>query len=158
MNDEQLAIWALTRIKGLGPSGIRKLIEKYGNAVSVFESAAGEGYRKSKVSQNILGQLKSGFDSDEMKSDMLDTIVEGSEVVVFTEEEYPAKLKTIFDPPPVLYSKGSLDCLDGPTVAIVGSRKPSDYGRRMARKLAEELASAGVTIISGLAFGIDGCA
>lgn len=154
MNEEQLAVWALTRIKGLGPAGLRKLIERYGSAVSVFELAA----RDIEIGDKIIGQLKRGYDIDEMKSKLQNTIPDGSEIIVLTEGDYPAKLKTIFDPPPLIYFMGDLHCLEGPTVAIVGSRKPSDYGRRMACRFAEDLASAGVTIISGMAFGIDACA
>ena len=158
MNDERLAMWAIARVKGLGPAGLRKLLDRFGNASTVFESLAGCDKLAIDINENILGQLQTGIDRELMKAELENSIPEGCDIVALTEDNYPEKLRTIFDPPPVLYFKGDLNCLDKPTVAVVGSRKPSDYGLRMAHRFASELAAAGVTVISGLAFGIDACA
>jgi len=71
---------------------------------------------------------------------------------------YPRYLREIFDAPPVLYCAGRADVLEDPAVAVVGSRRPTPYGRALAEKLAGELASRGCAIVSGLAVGIDACA
>jgi DNA processing protein len=71
---------------------------------------------------------------------------------------YPRYLREIFDAPPVLYCAGRPEVLEDPAVAIVGSRRPTPYGRALAEKLAGELASRGCAIVSGLAVGIDACA
>ena len=73
-------------------------------------------------------------------------------------QSYPARLRMIADPPPFLYIKGALKRADDQSVAIVGSRSASDYGRRVARDLARGLASLGFTVVSGMARGIDGAA
>ena len=77
-------------------------------------------------------------------------------IVTFRDASYPASLKEIYDPPIVLYVKGDLISEDEAAVAVVGSRHPSPYGTRTAHRIAYELAEAGVTVVSGLARGIDG--
>lgn len=74
------------------------------------------------------------------------------------DENYPDYIREIFDPPFVLYGAGKVDVLKGPAVSIVGARKPTAYGRAVAEKLARDLASRGVVIVSGLARGIDSIA
>ena len=75
--------------------------------------------------------------------------------LIFSDPEYPARLKEIADPPLLLYKKGALLENDRNAIAIVGTRHPSFYGRTQAKKFAQELASRGLTIVSGLARGID---
>ena len=77
------------------------------------------------------------------------------DIVVLGEERYPAALKNIPNPPQLLYCRGQVELGQGPGVAIVGSRKATQYGRKVARELAYQLAEKGLTIISGLARGID---
>lgn len=74
------------------------------------------------------------------------------------DETYPSRLKNIYDPPPVLYVRGQLRKEDEVAVAIVGSRKTSSYGRAMTERVSQELATRGVTIVSGMARGIDSVA
>lgn len=83
--------------------------------------------------------------------------VQESNVCVLTleDEEYPTLLKNIYDPPPVIYIKGNKFQPNEKTLAIVGTRKASRYGKEIAQKLAFELASLGITIVSGMALGVD---
>jgi DNA processing protein len=82
----------------------------------------------------------------------------GYSLVTFEDNEYPVYLREIFDPPPVLYCAGRPEALQGPAVAVVGSRRPSPYGRAVAEKMAADLASRGIVIVSGMALGIDSIA
>ncbi len=75
-----------------------------------------------------------------------------------TAEAYPDRLRQTPDPPPWLFHRGSLDCLKGPAVAVVGSRRASKGGLQAAERIAESLAAGGYTICSGLALGIDAAA
>jgi DNA processing protein len=86
--------------------------------------------------------------------------LEAAQIQVLTLDDaaYPALLKEIHDPPPVLYLRGEIVEDDDPAVAIVGSRRASPYGLAMARILARDLAAGGVTVVSGLARGIDAAA
>ncbi len=79
----------------------------------------------------------------------------GVYVLFYGEEDYPKQLNNIFDPPPVLFLRGNGSCLNDVLVALVGSRRASPYGLYMAEKLARELVSAGVGVVSGMARGID---
>src|ERR1043166_8423589 len=79
----------------------------------------------------------------------------GVRVVARDDAEYPKNLREIYDPPVVLYVKGAVSERDGLAMAIVGSRRTTLYGQEMARKLAFQLARVGVTVVSGLARGID---
>jgi DNA processing protein len=82
----------------------------------------------------------------------------GVKAVTWHHPEYPARLKEIPDPPPVLYYKGELLPSDERSVAVVGTRGPTSYGREVAATLTSELARNGITVVSGLALGIDGIA
>jgi len=76
-------------------------------------------------------------------------------IICRTDPRYPAQLKTIQDPPLLLYCRGDIDALHGQAVALVGSRAATTYGRRTAHTLARDLAAAGIIVVSGLALGID---
>ena len=82
----------------------------------------------------------------------------GVKAVTWHDSEYPSRLGEIYDKPPVLYVKGDLPPDDARPVAVVGTRRATAYGREVAHQLSSELARAGVTIVSGLARGIDGIA
>jgi DNA processing protein len=79
-------------------------------------------------------------------------------ILTFEDPGYPELLKEIYDPPAVLFYFGRREVLDGPAIAIVGSRRPTPYGRLLAEKLAGDLALRGAIIVSGMALGIDACA
>jgi DNA processing protein len=83
---------------------------------------------------------------------------QGFGLLTWDDDAYPSRLKEIDYPPPVLYAWGELAPSDGLSVAVVGTRRPSSYGRGVARSVAEALAASGVTVVSGLARGIDGIA
>lgn len=76
-------------------------------------------------------------------------------LLTLDDESYPQRLREIFDPPPVLYCLGRADVLSEPSLAVVGARKPTPYGRAMAENLSREAARCGLVVVSGLAFGID---
>jgi DNA processing protein len=79
-------------------------------------------------------------------------------ILTFEDAEYPPLLREIYDPPLVLYVSGRAEALAGPAVSIVGARRPTAYGRAVARRLAGDLASRGLVVVSGFARGIDSCA
>ena len=79
----------------------------------------------------------------------------GISYITMEEPGYPGRLKNIFDPPPGIFYRGKLPDLDRPAVALVGSRRPTVYGLAVAENLGQQMAQAGVTVISGMARGID---
>ncbi len=76
----------------------------------------------------------------------------------FEDDKYPQKLRNIVDPPKVLYCEGNINLLNDFSIAIIGCRKVSDYGRKIARIFSDKLSKSGVTIVSGLARGVDSIA
>ncbi|WP_040715724.1 DNA-processing protein DprA [Paenibacillus daejeonensis] len=82
----------------------------------------------------------------------------GVRVITWLDDDYPRWLRHIPQPPWVLYAKGRIELLEGPMLAVVGTRVPTAYGRHMARELSSQLAARGLSIVSGLARGIDRCA
>ena len=82
----------------------------------------------------------------------------GCRLLTWDETEYPARLREIYDPPPLLYVRGNIGLLNRHIISIVGTRRPSPYGNQMAEKLGRDLADRGLVIASGMARGIDACA
>src|SRR6202008_653989 len=79
-------------------------------------------------------------------------------LLTWDEPEYPARLREIYDPPPLLYELGNIELLTRHLISIVGSRRPTPYGNQMAERLARDLADRGIVVTSGMARGIDSCA
>lgn len=157
MEDKKYSIW----LSGLPQIGSRKyisLIEYFGSAKRVFESNRNELLESGILNEKIVDIITTKRDID--KIDRYMKKVKENDIKVYTidEEEYPKNLKNIYDPPPVIYVRGNIDAEDEKAIAVVGSRKASDYGLKTAEKLGMELAEAGITVVSGMALGIDSAA
>src|SRR5271163_1385197 len=151
----QTTYWlALSLTRGLGPSRIKKLIDLYGTAERVFEASLTEleatGMRA--VSAQSIANGKS---MELAQRECAKASEAGARIISLSDPEYPSRLKEIYDPPVILFVKGSLATLSQPGIAMVGTRHPTPYGSGMAERLSADLASRGLVIISGLARGID---
>ncbi len=145
----------LNRIEGIGPVRVRALVEALGSPEAVLsapESAlsAVRGVGP-KVAENIVSQ-REGLDAGREESAAAKL---GARLVTPVDAEYPAVLKTIYDPPLCLYVRGTLEKQDEQALAVVGTRRSSHYGAAQAERLAYLASKAGFTIVSGLARGID---
>ena len=135
---------------------LQKLMTEAGSAAALWERfSAGERFSKHPEANRILSYYH--------RDTALDSLTEGMEAkgitLLFADDaRYPALLKSIDDPPYLLYCMGDAGVLSLPGVAVVGTRHPSGYGEDMARSIAGALAEAGVSIVSGMAIGIDACA
>lgn len=158
MIDENLAIWALSEVKGLGFAGLKRLLDRYGKASSVFGQSPGSLAENELINEKLAAKIVKDKDWDSVQTEFQKTFADGCSFISITDPDYPRRLKNISDPPPYFYYFGDLKVLDKPCLAVVGSRQPSDYGRRITRAIVGELAVSGVTIVSGLAFGIDSVA
>ncbi len=158
MIDERLASWALSGIDGIGPAAFLRLIEKFGSAAAVFALSVEKLVSSEVVNHNLAGKIVFTKDWEMLSDKFQKTIPPGAETIALTEKAYPSKLKNIPDPPSLLYYEGDISIFERPTLAVVGSRRPTDYGLRLTSRIVAELAEAGVVIISGLAYGIDGTA
>ena len=149
---------ALNMTPGIGPRAAAKLLENLGSPSAVFGAprmALDRLRLRPEAIDSIIAQDQHGKADEEI----LRTREVGADVLILDDGVYPPLLREIFDPPITLYVKGAWkSCLEGPCVAIVGSRRCSTYGQNAATMLARDLAKRGVTIVSGLARGIDAAA
>ena len=165
------AITVLLSVHGLGPLTLGRLVEALGSPAGVL-AAAGSGGRA--ASGLVAATRTDDGESRAMPLSVAEAIVaaaarresiladverEGLRVVAQGDAEYPERLLATDIPPPALFVRGSLAALGGAhAVGVVGTRRPSPAGRRIASRIGAALARAGATVVSGLAVGIDGAA
>jgi DNA processing protein len=159
MTESELARWiALSRVPGLGCVNFKKLAEYFGDPTEAFIAPADALVKIQGLDPNVINGLRHFSAWAEMEAEVSRAEKAAIKIVPFTDPIYPARLRLIADPPPVLYVRGEIRDQDERAVAVVGSRSASDYGRRVARDLCRGLASLGFTVVSGMARGIDGAA
>ena len=158
-NSPHIGRWLqLIRAEGLGPTLFKRLLAHFGDvermlAASVAELCKVEGIGH-KTAERI-ARTRNDFDADK---ELAAAEKRGIWLIHLQDERYPPALRAIYDPPPVLYVKGTLTCADNLAMAIVGCRRCSHYGSEQASRFSHLLASAGFSIVSGLARGIDSAA
>lgn len=146
---------ALNYIPELGPASIRRLLSVFGSPEQIFKAdlsalAGVEGISRKKA------EAVKGFNGfDRVEKDIERLKAEGVDILIHGRPGYPEALMNLPDAPPVLYSKGKLTAEDKFAVAVVGSRRPTHYGLNTAETISAELAAIGITVISGLARGVD---
>lgn len=161
VNSHSLRPWLMLRaIPGVGDAVLLKLVQVFGDPEAVF--SATQAALEDVGCRPQLGEaIRRGPDADAIKQlDHELTQLQQRRISVWTylDSRYPAPLKRIADPPPLLYVQGTLEEADRRAVAIVGTRKVSTAGRAFAEELASDLAALGFTIVSGLARGVDAAA
>jgi len=155
--DPGLASWLqLSLTPGLGASTLRKLLREYGLPELVL------AHKRSQLAPFMGSAAADALDSPRVNDAVRQALdwaaVEGHFIVTLADESYPRALLEIADPPAVLYAHGRLDLLQHPAIAVVGSRNASAQGESNAEQFARALSDAELTIISGLALGIDAAA
>jgi len=147
----------LVHTRGLGPGLLRRLLEGLGSIDSIL-GASDSKLRQAGLPEKVVNSLRQ-VDAANIQTD-LDWMADASDRSIITRDcaQYPDRLKEIADPPLVLYVRGDVDVLNTPQLAIVGSRKPGHSAENHAFSFARQLATYGITITSGLALGVDGCA
>ncbi len=155
LDDPDLPYWlALNRIKGIGPARFRLLLEAFGSAEAAWQAdmgawqAAGIDARTAEAFVRQRTRI-----SPDAERERVATLRVG--VLLLKDPAYPRLLREVTLPPPVLYVRGTLSPDDEWAVAIVGTRRASTYGRDTTQRLASDLAAQRITIVSGLARGID---
>ena len=156
--DEEKKFWVgFNLVKGIGSARMRRLLDFFGSAELAWR-AENEDLLAAGLSPRLaaaLEQVRQGGTLDKT----LETIDRvGIQVLVWDDPEYPRRLKEIDHPPPVLYFSGELGEADPGAVAVVGTRRVTAYGRQVTEEIGRELALNGVSVISGLARGIDALA
>jgi DNA processing protein len=156
MDDKRFWV-GLTLVRGIGAVRLRALIEHFGDAASAWQGAPDE-LRAAGLSEKIIERLIEARKSVDLNQLWDKIIAQGIKILTWEDELYPPRLKEIEQPPPVLYVRGELLPEDHFAVAIVGTRKITSYGRQVTEELSAFLAANGVTVISGLARGVDAVA
>ena len=158
MESDELKYWvAFSRIPGIGRVRFKLLESFFGSLREAWEAHAGP-LKAAGLDSRTIGSITSRrpkVDPDEELSRIVESDIQA---LTWHDEAFPSRLKEIYDVPPVLYVKGSLLFEDERSVAVVGTRRPTAYGRQVAHRLTYDIANAGVTIVSGLARGIDSIA
>jgi DNA processing protein len=134
------------------------LLERFGSAGNVLQASADELQRVPHIGAKLAEDLYRSMRSVDVAAELERMERHNVHLLVLGSPEYPPLLATLADPPHLLYVRGTLEARDSRAVSLVGSRHCTPYGKRVAEHLARGLARAGVTVISGLARGIDGCA
>lgn len=150
---------AISLIPGVGPVGFARIIQRYGNARAAWEAGVEMLACLPRAAEDApLGMRRLMREGAEAAAARVEEASRrsGGRVVTALDPEYPAKLRMLGPHPAVLYARGDLGATSGMSVAIVGTRRASGYGRSTTVHLADELARAGITVVSGLALGIDG--
>jgi DNA processing protein len=154
LNDERAAWLALALTPKLGPRRILRAIERTGSAAGILELRLTEleGLQFPAESVQFIADGQARVTADQQIDELVKT---GGTFLTYTDEAYPERLREIFDPPALLWLRGSARLLAEPSIAVVGTRHPTPYGSGMAEMLSRDLAHRGLIILSGMARGID---
>lgn len=161
--DSGMLLLILTQIPGLGPARIRAVIDRYGADHSLldagpetFMAVPGMGGKLASTTASKLASpawRRAAAKAAEGQIRQAEQL--GATLVTILDKAYPPLLKEIFDPPSILFIRGNPEELSRPAVAVVGTRRPTTYGKQAAESFCRELVLNGYTITSGLAYGID---
>ena len=152
--DDQLHWLALRMAPGLGTRKAGQLIGIFRTPQAIFRASRSE-LEAAGLPASVAQSIASGCAFEDAVTQRQKMIEAAAVVIPLTDPRYPPRLKEIYDPPPLLYARGRVELLGSLMLAIVGTRRPSVYGVAAAARLAKDLASAGLTVVSGMARGID---
>ncbi len=154
-NREETLHWlALRMVPGLGTLGTLRLLDKLRSPQSIFRASASE-LEAAGISPAQARNIATGYAFEDAVDQQQKMLNAGAQLISIQDGRYPQRLREIFDPPLLLFSLGRTELLESHGVAIVGTRRPTPYGVAATERLSADLARAGLTIISGMARGID---
>jgi DNA processing protein len=152
--ETQLYWLALHLVPGLGARNALKLIRAFGDPQRIFHASLSE-LRSVGLRSAVAEAIHAGRSFEDANIEAGKIKQAGVETITFQDPGYPERLKEIFDPPIVLYARGRKELLTANAVALVGSRRPTPYGKAVAEKMGRELSRLGITVVSGMARGVD---
>jgi DNA processing protein len=152
--EEELHWLALTLVPGLGTRLAGKLLDRFRSPEAVFRASRTE-LEAAGISGAVAQSISSGCSFEDALDQQHKMAERGAVAITRGDARYPALLREIFDPPILLFARGRLELLQPFHFAVVGTRRPTPYGLAVAERLSADLARAGLTIVSGMARGID---
>ncbi|MBU3665585.1 MAG: DNA-protecting protein DprA [Chthoniobacterales bacterium] len=146
---------ALNMIPSMGPVRMRRLLGAFGSAEKILLARRGQLEQVEGISSHVAENIARWQGFADPSAELRKAKAMGAVVITAEDDNYPHSLREIHDPPIVLYMLGTLDDRDRNAIAVVGSRRASHYATESAKKLSFQMAYAGLTVVSGLARGID---
>ena len=144
------------KVPGLGPKNFKKIYDYFNCIKNAWYKAKHIDFRKIGISNKLIEQICITRDKINIKYEQELINAEDTNIITIDQDEYPKKLKQIYDPPALIYIKGNIQILNNKyALAIVGSRKISNYGKQASYQIIKDLSRAGMTTVSGLALGCD---
>ena len=157
VSDELAYRIAFSFVPGIGPVRMRGLEARYESLEAAWQGES-EGWREAGLDAGAIEQLQAARETINPAEERTRVEEASIQAVSWHDSGYPKRLTQIADPPPLLYVYGEIADRDEWSIAVVGTRRPSPYGKQITQSLSEELVDAGLTIVSGLAYGVDGIA
>ncbi len=154
-NDPRYWWFALNTVPGIGVVRFVALVKHFGSPQAALEATPKELNTMPEIGEKVARALKGQVDEKHAEDQLAKLDHHNARLVSILDTDYPDQLKRIYDPPPFLIVKGDFRPEDRLAVAIIGSRMSSEYGRQVAEMLSRQLCKSGLTIVSGLARGID---
>jgi len=155
MNEKQFALFRLCLVKDIGFARLENLLSVFGTAENVLKASKPELLSVERIGEKIADSIISAAKSDIAQKELELADKHKIQILLCTDEHYPEVLKNYPDSPPLLYIKGALLPQDFNSVSIVGARKPTHYGKTATEQFASYFAQKKITIVSGLARGVD---
>jgi len=152
---EKLCTLALVNTPGIGSVTIRQLISYCGSAENVFNSDFKKLIKIPGIGEKVARSILKKEGLTEAEKEWADCIKSGARLHFFSDITYPTRLKSLYDAPVVLYSKGDFDYNSYRAIGIVGTRQVSDYGKAVTENIIKELVPYNPLVVSGLAYGVD---
>ncbi len=156
--EEQRALVALMHVPGVGPARVAALVQHFGAAAAVMSAPARALRQVDGVGPQTARAIAAFDDPEAVEAQLRRAEQAGATLVTRWDAAFPPRLRQIYDPPVALWMRGALVEADARALAVVGTRRCTDYGLRQAERFAEGLVQAGFTVVSGLAYGIDAAA
>jgi DNA processing protein len=157
MSDPRLYWLGFSLVPGIGAGRLRQLLEVFESPEAAW-TAPDQTLKTVGLPRDALSALLRARRELDLQHEFDRIGVLGYHLLTWEDQEYPPRLKEIEYPPPVLYAWGEVEASDNLAVAVVGTRRPSGYGRSVARSVVQAMVGSRVTVVSGLARGIDGIA
>jgi DNA processing protein len=156
---EDIFYWlALSLVPGVGSILIKRLLDRFKTPEAIFRAPMKELLKIEGLGAKVVGEIQKGPLEKVVRRELSLLEEVGGKIITLKDDDYPKRLKDIYDPPALLYVRGELRSEDELAIAIVGSRKTSPYGRWFTEKIGQDLAHHRVTVVSGMARGIDSVA
>src|SRR5690348_4646657 len=155
MDKDERGFWILLySVPGIGPIRFQNLLQLCGDARSAWHASDQQFVRAGLERRNIetIKRRRQSVTSEQALANLARL---GITALTLEDANYPSTLRHVVDAPPVLFTRGAFTAQDEPAVALIGTRRATGYGRIVAQQFAAQLANAGVTVVSGLARGID---